>query len=109
MSENYTPEFNPDAKYHDKEWLREQIVENCRSAADVADECGVTGSNVRKIVREHGFKAKYKDHDWLKEAFNEQEMSPDEMADECGVSYTTITSWLGRAGVEWRTYGAKDE
>ncbi len=97
--------FHPDAKYQDEEWLREQVVEECRSATDIAEECGVTGSTIRRVVRKHGFKPKYKDGAWLDEAFNEEGLTVEEIAEECNASRGTIENWLGRKGIEWRTYG----
>ncbi len=96
--------FNPGAKYHDEEWLREQVVENCRSAADIADECGVTGSTVRRVVRKHGFEPKYKDKDRLEDMFYDQGLTVDEICEECNASRGTIENWLGRKGIEWREY-----
>lgn len=37
-------------KFHDKEWLREQYLDNNRSMRDIAQECGVSPSGVKKWI-----------------------------------------------------------
>lgn len=52
-------------KYHDKEWLREQYVENSRSMRDIADECGITASGVKKWINNYDIDAR-DSHEHLK-------------------------------------------
>lgn len=40
--------------YHDADWLREQYVIKCRTLQEIADDCGVNRSVVRKFIVKFG-------------------------------------------------------
>jgi len=44
--------------FHDKHWLREKYVEDGRSMRDIADECGVTPSGIKKWIDKFGIETR---------------------------------------------------
>jgi 5-methylcytosine-specific restriction endonuclease McrA len=47
-----------DRRYRDESWLRERYHGDGRTQAEIADECGVSASCVRKWMREHGIETR---------------------------------------------------
>lgn len=45
-------------KFHDEQWLREQYLDNRRSMRDIAEECGVTPSGVKKWIDKFDIEAR---------------------------------------------------
>lgn len=94
-------ERDPDAKQVDNrlldaEWLREEYVENHRSAGDIADELGYTRKHVVKWLRRHGIDVRsggettwypeLADATFLKRQYVDEGYSLKQVADEIGCS-----------------------
>ena len=60
VEENHT-----EPKYRDEKWLRNEIRDNCRTAADVAEELGYNKSTVLKWKDRFDIKKKHRDPEWL--------------------------------------------
>lgn len=105
--------------YRDEEWLREQYCDKERSATDIAEECGVSGSTIYWWMDAHEIDRRtrletnvqdtelspdtsYRDREWLYDHYCEQEMTGYEIGELCGVSSATIYDWLERHDIDKR-------
>jgi 5-methylcytosine-specific restriction endonuclease McrA len=95
----------------DKEWLREQYVEEGRTTYEIAERCGCSGWTVGTWLERHGIETRrggrptpeeLTDEKWLREQYVEKERTTAGIADECGCSGVTVGTWLKRHGIETR-------
>ena len=91
----------PDRSYRDREYLHEQYVERRRSAASIAEECGVSPSTVNRWLQRLDIERadRYRDESWLRKQYLQECRDQDDIAAECGVATTTICHWLARHGI----------
>jgi len=89
-------------EYENEEWLQREYADKCRTTTDIADQFGVSHSAVSYYTRKYELQHKYKNAKWLDEKFNKEGWTVEEIVEECNKARTTITSWLGRNGVEYR-------
>ena len=103
-----------DGLYTDADWLREQYHEKENSMRQIAEECGVGGTTIRRWMDRHGIERRatsggkrlngpFTDGDWLREQYHEKEKSALQIAEECGVGDTTIYNWMERHDIERRS------
>lgn len=87
-----------DRSYRDPEYLREQYVEQRRSANKVADDCGVTSSTIHRWLDRLDIERspRYKDEAWLRTQYLYECRDQSDIAEECDVATTTICHWLAR-------------
>lgn len=101
-----TPDPDPDKfvpKYHDPEWLREQLEEKVRSVSELADECGISETTIKNHARDNGIEPRpYRDGEWLRRKHHDEELSTQGIADLCDVTRQTVSHWMGRKEVEQR-------
>jgi hypothetical protein len=98
--------------HNDAEWLREQYVERGRMLHDIADECGVAESTIRRRMDKYDIptrpggrqriKGPHNDAEWLREQYIERGRTRHDIADECGVSEVSIRRRMDEFGIEWR-------
>jgi len=90
-----------DRRYRDPDFLEEQYVEQQKSAAEIADLCGVSSSAVSRYLHRHGVNRspRHQNRDWLSEQYVEEGRDQADIADDCGVATTTICHWLGKFGI----------
>lgn len=102
----------------DEEWLREQYVEEQRSAADIADELGYGSSkHVVKWLKRHGIEVRsggetvwypeLNDEEYLREKYTEERMTLSELAEEIGCSPKAVHDALQKHEVI-ETSGSRD-
>lgn len=100
-------------RYRDPDWLREQYHEKQKTQSEIASDCGVSPSAIKKWMDKHGIETRSKseigqkegphtDEEWLREQYHGQGRSLQDMADECGVTYPTIISWMDKYEIERR-------
>jgi len=101
-------------KYRDEEWLREQYVEEWRTAPEIAEEYGCGTTTVLKWLKRHGIERRrggprtpkeLTDEKWLRGEYVEKERTTAEIAEECGCGSATVRRWLKRHGIERRRGG----
>lgn len=88
-------------QYRNETFLREQYLEKCRSASDIAAICGVSSSTISRWLDRHGIERepRYKQRDWLYDQYVNKGKYQSSIAAECGVAETTICHWLARHGI----------
>jgi len=88
-------------QYRNRKFLYNQYVENDKSAADIADYCGVASSTISRWLERHeiGQEPKYRNQEWLIEQYVERRQKQQDIAEECDVATTTICHWLSRHGI----------
>jgi transposase len=100
--------------YTDEEWLREQYHGRKRSAAEIAEGCGVNQYAIYRWMDRHGIDTRsraeanmtdgrYTDEEWLREQYHGHGKTTYEIADECGVHVTTISKWMDKHGIASRS------
>jgi len=112
----------PDALYTDKDWLQEQYVEKENAMREIANECGVSRSAIRRSLvkndietRPPGWNAaedNYKsgpwdNEEWLFAEYVEKEKATTDIASEHGVSESLINSRLDKFNIPRRNTGSK--
>jgi len=113
-----------DRRLTDPEWVREQYVEEKKSANDIAQECGCGDHAVYNWLDRHGIETRsdseaaelragpdnkvvYKqlsDFEWLNKQYAEKKRSTLGIAEELGCSASTVRRWLRKHEIELRTY-----
>jgi transposase-like protein len=102
--------------WDNKEWLRNQYIEQEKSAPDIAEEFDVSTSLIYDRLEKFDFgrrnsgskgkgwmdERKYTDEEWLCKQYVSKKRSAPDIASECGVSDDTILRWLKKFGVEVR-------
>lgn len=103
MSNGRSTDADPESgrSYRDREYLHEQYVERGRSAASIAEECGVSSSTVNRWLQRLDIERadRYRDESWLRKQYLQECRDQDDIAAECGVATTTICHWLARHGI----------
>jgi len=96
-----TENTKPDRSYRELSYLRERYVEQQWSASDIADECGVSSSTIRRWLDRLDVERspRYQDESWLREQYLHKCSDQAEIAEICGVAETTICYWLARHGI----------
>ena len=104
----------------DKEWLREQYVDNCRTSYDIGNELGVSDDTVLRYLEDHGIERRKSkppateripelaDEAWLHEQYVERERSSFDIGDELNVTGATVLNYLQKAGIEPRSHGVPE-
>lgn len=99
-----------DQRLTDREWMREQHVEQRMSCLEIAEKCGCSEDTARKWLKRHNIELlgnarkvpdqRLTDPDWLREQYVEQEMTHTDIAEECGCSFATVYRWLNEHDIE---------
>jgi len=100
-------------KYHDKDWLKGEYIDNQRATTDIAEECGVSSVTISDWLDRHGIDARsqreaqepdkpYTRRKWLAKQYKENENTMQEIAEKCEVTSAVILKWLRRFGIETR-------
>lgn len=107
-SPNETKTTEQTRKLRDESWVREQYIENRRTASDIGNQLNVSENAVLQWLQRHNIPRrsnsasqhsasvvkKLKDKVWLREQYVQNRQSTTEIADELDVSSTTIINWL---------------
>ncbi len=100
---------------HNKEWLREQYVDEHRSTRDIAEELDMSRTAVSSWLDRHNIEKRgspgsgnqpieeLQNEEWLRERYADQEQSTYDIADQLGVARTTVCAWMRRHGIEFRS------
>jgi hypothetical protein len=99
------------SKLNDEEWLREQYINNSRTARSIADEIGVHWQAVTRALKRHNIPrrkrtSKYpqlNDKEWLRVQYVDLGLSAKEIADQIGATRGTVYSALAPAGIKPRS------
>ena len=88
-------------RYRDAKFLREQYVEQRKSAAEIAEICGVSSSTITRWLDRQDIdrEPRYKHRHWLFEQYVEKRRDQQAIASDCGVAPSTICHWLFRHGI----------
>lgn len=108
-----------DDKYRDGDWLREQYVEQQKTASEIAEEYECSHTTILKWLKKHGIESrargtgdkdgKYRDEAWLREMYIGEEKSITDIGRECDVSDDTILKWLRKYDISTREPEARPE
>jgi transposase-like protein len=102
----------------DPDWLREQYVDEKKTAYEIAQELGCSDVNVYYWMNKHGLETRSEhngqlladerlaDKSWLREKHYDDQWSYRKIASECGVHPSSVQQWMERHGLE---YQAKKE
>lgn len=115
-SPNETKTTEQTRKLRDKSWVREQYIENRRTASDIGNQLNVSENAVLQWLQRHNIprrsnaasqhKAsvvkKLKDKAWLREQYVQNRQSTTEIAYELDISSTTVTKWLRTHDIQIR-------
>lgn len=105
----------PDEPYTDSEWLREQYIEKRKSTTEIAESQGITGTTVRRWLREFDIPRrdnseaqiqevkKFHDEEWLREKYVDERRSMRDIADECGVTPSGVKKWIDNFDIAARS------
>jgi uncharacterized protein YjcR len=102
-----------DQRLIDGDWLREQYVENRKTADQIAQLCGCSNSTVLRWLRKHGIEVRDRvatqkadprlaDEQWLRRQYVDISNTSYEIAEICGCSSHPVLKWLDRHGIERR-------
>jgi len=100
-----------EAKYKDREWLKEQHHSKERTPYDIADELDVARTTIVRWLEQHDIEfikwkdenTNYRDEEWLEAKYVEEGLDKDEIADLCDVQTQTIRKWLIRHQIDERS------
>lgn len=101
-------------RYHDKEWLKREYVDERKTTTEIAEQCGVTGTTISDWLHRHDIgtrdqseaqlsTGKHTDKEWLRKEYIDNYRSMKDIGDECGVTSACILKWLRKFDIETRT------
>lgn len=104
------------SKYKDREWLRNQYVENGLTQYDIADKCGVTQAEISRWMDRLDIQANgqskaqnpdakvelLSDEGWLREKYHGNSLTIYEIGDMCNVHGATVAKYMRKMGIERR-------
>lgn len=96
-------------RHRDKGWLYEKYWGEGLSSREVGRLAGVTGSTIRRAMRDLGVPRRqpvkdgpHRDPEWLREKYHGEGLSMQEIGGLAGVSSATILERMRQAGIETR-------
>lgn len=103
MANKYAPD-------HGEDWYREQYVGKGRSAADIAQEEGLSSEGVRDRLKNYGIEIRQqpeydqlREHDWLEEKYVDEKKTAVEIAELVGCSDKAVYHWLRKYDISRRS------
>jgi len=104
-----------DPKYRDEDWLREQYVEERRTTADIAKECGCSPATISNWLSRNSIETRgaggptaadkrLTDEAWLREQYVQKGRTRSDIAEECECSRGTVSNWLRRNDIRVRRF-----
>lgn len=109
----------PDKRLTDAGWLREQYVEQTKTACEISEVCECSPSAVYTWLDKHGIKKRsakrrpssqrLTDAEWLRGQYIEQRQRCADIAEKCECSADTVRRWLHRHDIEVRPRGGDGE
>lgn len=104
-----------DRQYRDKQWLRQEYIENGRTSKEIAEQCEVSDKTILRWMDRFGIETRdpsvihsdgdvepLQDEQWLRTEYGEKGRSTYEIAQTLGVSQSCVHSWMDRHGIERR-------
>lgn len=79
--------------------MREQYITEGRSQNDIAEECDVHRTTIRRWREKLCIKKKYKFESWMKEQYVDEDRTLADIAEEFDVATTTIEYWRDKFGI----------
>lgn len=106
-------------RYRDEEWLWRRYWEDCRTLAEMGDECGVTGNTIQNWMDKHDIPRRdlseaqgvpagspLRNAEWLREQYCEKQRDAYDIAEELDVGDKAVYNWMDEHGIKRRDQSA---